>query len=104
MYPTCLTSTDLAVKLRRPGNLVRLAISSGLAVLVVDANEDAGVVGGVGTWEAHGLTTGARARATDINLSAALLQLLEIVLKLGIARLNVTYDVELSSTLLGGRV
>ena len=66
--------------------------------------EQVGVVGGVGTWEAHRLTTGARARATDIDLGAALLQLLEIVLKPGIARLNVTYNVELSSTLLGGRV
>ena len=60
-FPSLLPSVKLTGKLRRPWNLVRLAISSGLTVLVVDADENTGIVGRVGAWEAHGLAASARA-------------------------------------------
>lgn len=62
----------LALKDSRSGNLVRLAVALGLALSIIDGNENSGVLGRVGTREADGLATGAGSGAGEVDLSAAL--------------------------------
>ena len=50
----------LALESCGPRNLVRRSVALGLPLLVVNADQDAGVVGRVGAGEGDGLATGAR--------------------------------------------
>jgi len=63
---------SLATKLRRTRNLVSTSTTVGVALGIVDVDQDTGITGGVCAWEADLLGSGAASRTTDVDLSAAL--------------------------------